>query len=261
MREDQLPSELSDLAAAEAGIDAQREEIEGLQSENAALREEIESLRERWACVECGRTPDGGKSGDLYISICYGCHRCVEHAEPTCTVCAYDTEGMRLRNRDLLVQLEQAEERADRAEARIKALEAQVEELRRERDDAREILFGGCGHAVLWERAERAEARLAKVVEALADVVEDSKDGPINRGLNSIQNAEAALAAARGPRVSTKAPEGGTRKSLARLQKRVDAVLAQHKEHALGLGPGCGLCRVKWPCETVRILRGGNDAD
>jgi len=119
MREDQLPSELSDLAAAEAGIDAQREEIEGLQSENAALREEIESLRERWACVECGRTPDGGKSGDLYISICYGCHRCVEHAEPTCTVCAYDTEGMRLRNRDLLVQLEQAEERADRAEARL----------------------------------------------------------------------------------------------------------------------------------------------
>jgi len=86
------------------------------------------------------------------------------------------------------------------------ALRAQVEELKRERDRQRgaaekhyalaEERLVLLNHAE--ERAERAEARLAKVVEALADVVEDSKDGLINRGLNSIQNAEAALAAARG---------------------------------------------------------------
>jgi hypothetical protein len=175
--------------------------------ESAALRAEIESLRERWACVECGRTPDGGKSGDLYISICHGCHRCVEHAEPTCTVCAYDTEGMRLRNRDLLVEnaalRAQVEELTERNAGLIRGaqrmrcpehatdasngwgcpvcvsdLRAQVEELKRERDRQRgaaekhyalaEERLVLLNHAE--ERAERAEARLAKVVEALADV-------------------------------------------------------------------------------------------
>jgi len=38
MNDEQLPSELSEMAALEHGIDAQREEIEGLQVENAALR-------------------------------------------------------------------------------------------------------------------------------------------------------------------------------------------------------------------------------
>jgi len=124
---------------------------------NAELGEEIESLRERWACVECGRTPDGGKSGDLYISICHGCHRCMEHSEPTCTVCAYDTEGMRLRNRDLLVE--------------NAALRAQVEELKRELAEWESEEHPVQAYEKLaYDRlmqASAAEARLAKVVGAL----------------------------------------------------------------------------------------------
>lgn len=69
---------------------------------------EVERLRERWACVECGRTPDGGRSGDLYVSICYGCHRCMACAEPMCTICG-DAEGTRMRAGDLLAEVERLE--------------------------------------------------------------------------------------------------------------------------------------------------------
>lgn len=53
----------------------------------AELREEILNLQDRWACVVCGRTPDGGKSGDCYVSICHSCHRCNVCADLTCTTC------------------------------------------------------------------------------------------------------------------------------------------------------------------------------
>jgi hypothetical protein len=62
------------------------------------LEEEVKNLRERWACVECGRTPSD--SGDLYRQVCHACHRCMECAEPTCTICG-DAIGMRLRIADL----------------------------------------------------------------------------------------------------------------------------------------------------------------
>jgi hypothetical protein len=40
------------------------------------------------------------------------------------------------------------------------------------------------------------------------------------------------------------------------LGKRVEKLMELHEKRALQLGPGCGLCRVPWPCMTVRILDG-----
>ena len=57
------------------------------QERSKALEAEIANLQERWACVKCGRTPDGGKSGELYVAICHSCHRCNSCADLTCTTC------------------------------------------------------------------------------------------------------------------------------------------------------------------------------
>ncbi len=55
------------------------------------------------------------------------------------------------------------------------------------------------GDQLDWEKQtrEQAEARLAKVIEAAAEVIADSEDGPINAGLNSVQALRAALSAAK----------------------------------------------------------------
>jgi len=172
-----------------------------------AVLDDLENLRERWACVGCGRTPDGGKSGDIYVSICHGCHRCNACAEPMCTICG-DEIGLRQRAIDLKAQLAEAREwsakwkalarfrgwpeskheqtRRQLAEARaglkigarllagrdkqIGALQAEVERLRER------LRIAAQERADARLVGERAEARLREVLLATARVIR-SDDG------------------------------------------------------------------------------------
>jgi len=144
MKEDQLPSALSDLAAAEM----QREEITGLQQENAALRAQVEELtreRDRMMAFLLLLEPDDADREEIL-------------ADPNFWASDY---------RNAMDQLA-----------------AVMEYL---------------------ERAEGAEAKLAKVVEALEEIVKG--EGRFSRDLlehasNTIEDmkalAVAALTAARG---------------------------------------------------------------
>jgi len=87
-----------------SGGDGHADALETVLMALSEAHDEISDLRDRWACVECGRTPDGGESGDLYVSICHGCHRCMSCAEPMCTICG-DVTGTRERAIDLYATL------------------------------------------------------------------------------------------------------------------------------------------------------------
>jgi hypothetical protein len=69
---------------------------------------EIRNLREKWVCTEpgCTRTPDNGKSGDIYAFVCHGCGRCMMHASTACTICG-DRASLRQRVVDIESLVEQ----------------------------------------------------------------------------------------------------------------------------------------------------------
>ena len=168
-----------------------------LLAENAVLRakveeqrHEIENLREHWACVECGKKPS---DNSMYNAVCHSCHRCPECAEPMCTICG-DGEGMRLRNRDLLAKVEELTRERSAACNLLAVLHRDGGHHARAFGFVQSCLDGQEVRHRLLERADQAEARLAKVAGVVAQW----------QGADSLTDCpacavlDAALAAARG---------------------------------------------------------------